>query len=242
MFLAMTEEEICSTSPLPDSIAFLGCHFSPTTHQLSGLPTALPPDCGIILDDRCAIPDADTDQIAAQLSALKPAFILMDFQRPPTEASAKLAAALTKLDCPIPMPPAYGKDLPCPLFLPPVPPHIPIAEYLKKWTNREIWLELALDAVQITITPQGSEIAPFPHARPAEKPHNDSMLHCHYKITQRTDALTFYCYRTKEDICTMLQSPLPPNVTHTIGLFQELWDISCDKLLFTVRTVRRAGS
>ena len=221
MFLAMTAEEIKATSPLPDNIVLLGCHFSPSAPILHGLPPTLMPGQGLILDDRTPIPEVDPSPILKQLSQLAPAFLLLDFQRPPTEPARKLAAALAALPFPTPMPPAYAKP-DQPIFLPPVPAHVPIADYITPWSHREIWLELALDGVQISITPQGSKITPIAHAEPAEKYHTDSMLHCHYSITPGADSLEFYCYRTREDITSLLNTPLPPNITHTIGLYHEL--------------------
>lgn len=222
MFLAMTADEIRDISPLPEKIAYLGSHFSLKKPELEGLPESLPPGCGLILDDRNPIPEIEPIHIVNQLSSFHPAFVLLDFQRPPKENSTKLAAAFSRLNCPVPMPPEFAKDLNVPVFLSPVPPHVPIQAHLEPWTHREIWLELALDAVQITVTAQGSRNTSFPHAEPPGNNHKDSMLHCHYKITQQPDALHFYCYRTREDIDALLRTPLPPNVTHTIGLFQEL--------------------
>ena len=222
MFLAMTMEEMQSISPLPSIFAFLGCHFSAETSKLEGLPHSLPSGCGLILDDRTPIPDVKPEQILHLLSPLDAAFVLLDFQQPPTKNSMKLAAALTELTCPVPMPPVYAKDLDCPVFLPPVPPNVPLEDHLKHWHNREIWLELALDGVQITVTTKGSRITYAPHAEPQDNAHRDSMLHCHYKITQKPEAIEFYCYRTREDIISLLRSPLPPGISHTIGLFQEL--------------------
>ena len=222
LFLAMTAEEIQDISPLPSKFAWLGCHFSTATAQLSGLPSALPVGCGLILDDRTPIPDTVSAQIWEEFRRLAPAFLLLDFQRPPTAASQKLASAMDALPFPTPMPPTYARELDCPVFLPPVPAHVPIADYIKPWSHREVWLELALDGVQISITPQGGKIAPITHAKPAEKSHTDSMLHCHYSITPGADSLEFYCYRTREDITNQLNAPLPPNITHTIGLYQEL--------------------
>lgn len=224
MFLAMTAEEIQNTSPLPDKIAFLGCHFSSEAPHPLELPQGLSKSCGIILDDREPIPHVTPEEIGDALSSLAPAFILLDFQRPPTENSRNLCGIISKLRIPTAMPPDYALKLNCPVFLPPVPPHIPIEEYLHPWRAREIWLELALDAVQITVTAQGSRSTYFPHADPQSKALTDSMLHCHYLITQKPDAFEFYCYRTREDIVE-LRNALPPNVTHTIGLFQELLDI-----------------
>ena len=225
MFLAMTEEEIQSISSLPSQYAYLGCHFSADGSALEGLPKHLPQNCGIILDDRHPIPPAEPDKIIEQLAKYNPPYILLDFRRPPTDSSMKLSAELARSIFPSPMPPDYGKDLNCPLFLSPIPPHIPIEEYLQPWHDREIWLELALDAVQIDVTSRGSQITYFPHAHPVENAHKDSMLHCHYKITQTDDALSFYCCRTPEDLWEIIRLSLPQNVTHTIGLYQELGNI-----------------
>ena len=224
MFLAMTAEEMQNTSPLPDKIAFLGCHFSSEAPHPLELPQGISKSCGIILDDREPIPDCDPAAITRQLLQLSPAFVLLDFQRPPTENSRNLCSIISKLRIPTAMPPDYAVKLNCPVFLPPVPPHIPMEEYLHPWRAREIWLELALDAVQITITAEGSRSSYFPHANPQSKALTDSMLHCHYLITHKPDAFKFYCYRTREDIAE-LRKALPPNVTQTIGLFQELQDI-----------------
>ena len=223
MFLAMTEDEIRDNSQLPSNIAFLGCHFSSTGSILTGLPESLPAGCGIILDDRNPITSQNLTEIADTIEEMKPAFLLLDFQLPPADQSLRLAQTIVKRTIPTAMPPAYGKELTCSLLLPPVPPHIPIEEYLHPWRDREVWLELALDAVRITVTSHGSTTTYFPHAEPQSKVHKDSMLHCHFLITQHPDALEFYCYRAREDI-TELRNTLPDHVTHTIGLYQELGD------------------
>ena len=221
MFLAITADEIPDISPLPGNLAHLGCYVSSTSLTLANLPKEPLTGGGLIIDDHQPILHCDTDGILRQLSKLEPSFILLDFQRPPEYHSMNLATALTQLHCPVPMPPGYADNLDCPVFLPPVPPHIPIEEHIAPWPHREIWLELALDAVQITITEHGSQITPIPHCQPQENAHKDSMLHCHYKITQSDDALQFYCYRTPEDIDALLHGPLPSNLRHTIGLYQE---------------------
>lgn len=217
--LAMTEAEIRNLSAPPSAFALLGCHFSPEKSCLVGLPDSLPSGCGLVIDDRNAI--FDLGAIEA-LKKLEPAYVILDFQRPPEDSSVQTAAVLAQSLRRVIIPPPYADALDCPLFLPPVPPHTPISEYLKPWQGREIWLELALDASEITVTPKGTEICCFHHAMPSDDSHRDSMLHCHYKISQRTDALQFYCYRTQEDIEAMLRTPLPPNLTHAVGLFYEL--------------------
>ena len=219
--LAMTKEEIHSVSSTPQRYAFLGCHFSSTGQGLAGLPSSLPSGCGLIIDDRNPPKTFNIQVVLQQLRELDPAYLLLDFQRPSTENTLVLTKELTVLPCPVVLPPDYGKDLHCPVFLPPIPPHISVYEYLRPWKDREVWLELALDATEITVTAGGSQIRSFPHAESAENAHRDSMLHCHYKISRDGDALRFYCYRNKEDVEDLL-SALPPNISHAVGLFQEL--------------------
>lgn len=219
--LAMTAEEIRNHPSPPSGFAYLGCHLSAELGKLSGLPEALPKGCGLVIDDRNLISQVDEKAVTEQIAAFNPAYVILDFQRSPTEPYQKLADALTKLPCPVPMPPAYGKDHHCPVFLPPIPPNVPMPEHFAPWTNRQIWLELALDAVEITVTAKGSQVQALPFAEDAPSAHMDSMLHCHYKISQQSDALRFYCYRTRSDVEEMLRTPLPENLTHAVGLFRE---------------------
>lgn len=217
--LAMTAEEIRHTAPTPQNAAYFGCCFS--ADGSIRLPDHLPSGGGLILDDRIPIPDTDHSVLAGKLKALNPKFVILDLQRQPNIAAEKLIRALTELPCPIALPPPYANGRRDPVLLPPLPPHTPVEEHLSPWLDREIWLELALDATQITVTAGGSTVASFTHAISRTDPHRDSMLHCHYKITRQPDAIVFYCYRTREDVEALLRSPLPPNVTHTVALFQE---------------------
>lgn len=223
LILAMTGAEIRKFPPLPAKIAWLACHFSSSEPGLSNLPTALPPGSTLIVDDQLPVCDHDPDRILTQLSAVSPERVLLDFQRPPSPQAVAIAQALVQAaPCPMAVTPPFGDGLSCPVFLPPVPPHVPIVDYLHPWASREIWLELALDATEINVTAAGSTVTSLLHAEPKENAHTDRMLHCHYKITQEPDSLRFYCYRTREDITKLLDAPLPPNLTHALGLFQEL--------------------
>ena len=223
--LAMTAEEIRNApSAFPGGCIF-GCHFSATSQDLVGLPSSLPQGWGLILDDRNPIIQPDLPGLLQQLSRPEPAYIILDFQRPATPNALGLAKEIAALPCPAAMPPAYGEHLRCPLFLPPIPPHISAEEYLQPWLHRDIWLELALDAVELSVTAEGSQVKSFPHVAVTDNAHVDSMLHCHYKISHLHDALQFYCYRTEDDVRQLLQSPLPANVKYGVGFFQELHTI-----------------
>ena len=216
--LAMTEAEIRNHSTPPSDYACLGCHFSPEGH-LVGLPDSLPSGCGLVIDDRNPITDSAV--VTAALDNLVPDYVILDFQYPPEKASLEFAAALAQTKWRTVMPPEYAKGQDCPLFLPPVPPHVPIEEYLKPWKGREIWLELALDGAVITITAQGCQIEPMLHAQIPDGAFADSMLHCHYIISQQEDSLQFRCGRNLQDVEDMLHTPLPPNLKRAVGLFRE---------------------
>ena len=223
--LAMTAEEIPNAPSGFSGGCIFGCHYSSTSQTLVGLPSSLPHGWGLILDDENPITAPDISGLVQQLSRLEPAYIVLDFQRPATPDVLRLAEKIAALPCPVSMPPEYGKNLCCSLFLPPIPPHISPEEYLRPWLHRDVWLELALDAVQISVTAEGSQMQSFPHAVATDKAHVDSMLHCHYKISHLHDTLQFYCYRTKDDIRQLLRSPLPANVKYGVGFFQELHTI-----------------
>ena len=218
--LAITEVEIRNQIGPAPPFALFGCHFSPEDGCFVGLADHLPAGCGLVIDDRNPIPAVDL--ILPVLEQLSPAYVILDFQRPPDAQSIKLTTALAQIHKNLVIPPPYAQGLACPLFLPPVPPHIPMAEHLKPWQGREIWLELALDGALITVTPQGSRTHLLPHAQIPEDSYEDSMLHCHYKISQKEDALEFYCVRTRNDIEEMLRPPLPPNLKYAVALYQEL--------------------
>lgn len=221
--LAMTGPEIKNCAVLPSKIAWMACHFSPNDAGISNLPQGLPESSMVILSDEHPFKDHDPERIIHQLSALKPKEVLLDFQRPPTSQTAALARALVQaLPCPVGVPPPYAEGLDCPVFLPPVPPHIPLGDHLLPWQNREIWLETALDASEITVTAQGSSTRNSPFAAPVENPHRDTSLHCHYSIREEPNTLRFYLYRTREDVSDLLNFSNFPNIKYALALFQEL--------------------
>ena len=147
---------------------------------------------------------------------------MLDFQREHSPAAAVIVHSLVQeLPCPVGVPPCYAKELDCPVFLPPVPPHIPADEYLQPWSNREIWLELALDAAEITITPQGSNVQPLLFSAPNGQNHHNNELHCHYCIRANSYEIRFHLYRTQDDLQALVNSITLPNVTRAIGLYSE---------------------
>ncbi len=225
-YLAMTRAEITSAETLPPCFGYMACQFSPSGAGLSNCPEALPPGAMLILNDRTPLFGHDLQQIAQQLTGLVEQFacacVLLDFERPGVEAAAELATLLVRqLPCPVGVSAAYGKELDCPLFLPPVPPYQPVLDYLAPWQGRELWLELALDGADILLTPEGTKFSPPLPCPAVSGKHRDPLLHCHYTIRPGETCL-FQLGRTKEDLESLTEEAERLGVTCTVGLWQEL--------------------
>ncbi len=230
-FLAMTAAEIRGTETLPPKTAWMACHFSPYSTGLSNLPKILPPGSMVILDDITPIHGHDAEAIAARLrprlEEMECSGVLLDFQRPGYEEAGLLAERLSKaLPCPVGVSALYGQTLSCPVFLPPAPPDVSLADYLAPWQGREIWLELALGGETITLTPAGATTSPLPPAARLTGGHRDEKLHCHYQIHTDADSARFTLFRTPEDLDALLTEGEALGVTRAVGLYQELHGIS----------------
>lgn len=226
-FLAMTAAEIEKCTELPPVIAWMACHFSPYGTGLSNLPKTLPAGSLLILNDRTPIhmhdPKRISDQLADCVEKLQCVGLLLDFQNPGCEQTAKLTKHLVEtLPCPVAVSTHYAQHLTCPVFLPPLPHHIPLEEYVLPWENREIWLELALDGEIITLTESGADIATLPSWEVISDGHWDEALHCHYHIDVSNEDARFTLWRTKEDIHAILTEAESCGISFTVGLYQEL--------------------
>lgn len=229
-FLAMTAAEIRGTEALPPKTAWMACHFSPYSTGLSNLPKILPPGSMVILDDITPIHGHDAEAIAAQLrprlEGLECSGVLLDFQRPGYAEAGLLAGRLSEaLPCPVGVSALYGRELSCPVFLPPVPPDVILADYLAPWQGREIWLELALGVEAITLTPAGATASPLPPTVQFTGGHGDERLHCHYQIHTDADSARFTLFRTPEDLDALLTEGEALGATRAVGLYQELHGI-----------------
>ena len=227
LYLAMTAAEIQENSSIPTPLAYMACHFSPYGTGLSNFPRFLPKESLLILNDRTPIHGHDWEQIREELESIVETHqcsgILLDFQRPGFDELRNLAKLLTgSFPCPVAVSEPYAQGLPCPVFLPPVPHNVPVSEYLLPWDGREIWLEAALDAIEITITPLGYKAAPgYPHQNGTIFPQD--ALHCHYHVTVEPDQAVFSLFRTREDLDDLLAEAEALGVTRAIGLWQELF-------------------
>ena len=226
LYLAMTCAEITSCNQMPPQVGWLACHFSLSGPGLSNLPKALPPHSLLILDDSTPFSEHKTDVIIRQLqeciSALDVDAVILDFQRPKERDTENLACILqTELPCPVAAPPDYGKSN-SPLFLPPCPPNQLPKDYLSTFQGREVWLEAALDGMQLSITSKGCSIESMSFVNVPEFPYKDENLHCHYRIDRAKDAVVFSLQRTWDDLQELLEEAGHLGVTRSVGLWQEL--------------------
>ena len=226
LYLGMTAAEFQKCSPLPEHGAWMACHYSPYGLGLSNCPRQLPEGAMLILNDRTPAQGHDPDLIACQLLELEASlhykYILLDFQRPGSpENTAVVKAILSAPPCPVGVSSLYAGNLTCPVFLPPVPPHVPIADHLSPWRGREVWLEASLGGEVITVTDKGSVLTALSATIP-ETNQEDQNLHCHYHIRTYTDHIDFTLWRTGEDLVALLQESESLGVTLAVGLWQEL--------------------
>ena len=225
--LAMTAAEIRKNPVLPPKIAWMACHFSPYGLGLSNLPEALPPDSLLIVDDVTPPHGHDPVLIAEQLCgcvrALQCCGVLLDFQREGSEETKAIAAHLAAaLPCPAAVSSCYADGLECPVFLPPVPPSVPLEEHLLPWKNREIWLELGLEGEVLTLTEQGCEVTPLPCPDWEAEGFSDDALHCHYTIETTEKSAGFTLWRTRNDLKELLADAESLGISVAVGLNQEL--------------------
>lgn len=227
LYLAMTAAEISCTQALPARCAYMACHFSPYGTGLSNFPRSLPKGSILIVNDRTPVQRHDPELIAAQLTQLAEEWevtgILLDFQRPGSHQTTQIARAiLSAPPCPVGISECYAQDFSCPVFLSPPPLDRPLSEYIAPWQGRELWLEAALDAQIITVTPQESRAEPFFSPDSIQYPHQDPRLHCHYKIETGPSTARFTLQRTPDDLTVLLQEAETLGITQAVGLYQEL--------------------
>ena len=227
LYLAMTAAEISCAQALPARCAYMACHFSPYGTGLSNFPRSLPKASVLIVNDRTPVQGHDPALVAAQVAQLAEEWeavgILLDFQRPNIPRTAEIAKAiLSALSCPVSISEYYARDLNCPVFLPPPPPDRPLPKYIAPWQGRELWLEAALDAQRIAVTPKGSSLTQdFSHDS-IDCPHQDTKLHIHYKIEIAPNLVSFTLRRTQADLTALMQEAESLGFTQAIGLYQEL--------------------
>ena len=224
-FLAMTAAEFCGSSFLPAKVGWMACHFSPYSVGLSNLPRNLPEGSLLIVNDITPIhghdPEIIVDQLRNCVDNLRCSGVLLDLQRADSEETMFMAKEIVDtLPCAVAVSEIYAGGLSCPVFLPHLPHHIPLVDWIKPWQGREIWLEVALDAEEITLTKNDTSIHSLPCSLP-EDGHPEEILHCHYQLRLQEDSATFTLWRTRDDIASLLEEAESLNIHTAVGLWQE---------------------
>lgn len=225
-FLAMTGAEIAAIRPLPPRVAWMACHFSPYGTGLSNLPEELPPGALLILNDRIPICRHDPQRILAQLRQVLAehncAGLLLDFQRANCPETLELVRKLCQdLTCPLAVSEQYAKGTERSVFLPPLPHHIPLADYLSPWKEQSVWLELAMDCEVVTLTEDGASVSSRGFPQVSEEGFVDETLHCHYRTTLAETTAEFTLWRTAEDVRNLLTEAARLGIQNAVGLYQE---------------------
>ncbi len=220
-FLAQTGAEIHRPLPPEAGRAWMACHFSSSDQGLSNLPQALPEGSMVMVDDFIPAAAHDPQKIAAQLAQVVERChchrVLLDFQRPGDARTADIAAAIVAaLRCPVGVSEAYAKGLPCPVCLPPLPLHMPLADYIAPWKGRQVWLEVMPQAAVYTVTGEGCKQAECDAQGPF--PHFNEQAFCRYRMEVAEDAIRFTLSRGLEELEKLRQSKL---VDCFVGLYQD---------------------
>lgn len=225
-YLAMTANEFANAPTIPDRIAWMACHFSPYSTDLLNIPDKIPANSLLILNDSTPPSGHDPQHIAAILEQLlkKENFtgLLLDFQRSGHIESQRIVEKLVQLDVPVCVSDLYARNTQSPVFLQPLPHTVPLSQHIAPWNGREIWLDIALNCEQITVSRAGSKSMPLDTYEPPASSFKDKELHCHYHIEEKNDGYCFTLFRTKEDLEELLDEAENLGIKAAVGLYQEL--------------------
>lgn len=226
-YLAITQEEMASFFLPPGYFpGFMACHFSPYGTGLSGIPQTLPRGSMLILNDRIPFRGHDPalirQQLAEAVTALECGCLLLDFQQPGTPETQALCEALSgHLPCPVGVSDGYAGALDGPVFLPPVPPDVPLEDHLAPWKGREIWLELAPEPMEITVTEAGSRTVALPVSPDTEAGFRDEALCCRCRAEVLEGAIRFTLWRDGPCLDALSGKAAALGVTRTAQLYQQ---------------------
>lgn len=223
VFLAVTHREI--ETFCPEKAAYMACHFSAGGKGLSNLPQYLTPGSILLLDDSMPVQGHDKETVVKQIQELAehfaPKAVLLDFQRPRTEESdAMVSAILQAAPCPVAPPPVYAAARNCPVFLPPPAVNKPLDAHLQPWLARGIFLEIAPETVQFTITNDGCITQPVSWEETL--PMDNKRSHCHYRKEEFPEKVVVTVTRSLDDLAALSKEAYDMGVLGTVGLYQEL--------------------
>lgn len=224
VFLAQTGGEPGEFSP--GRMAYMALHFSAYGAGLSNLPRQLPTGSILLLDDSTPPSGHHPQTVITQLKELAESFaptaILLDFQRGECAEAYEMAKAIIPaLPCPVAVTEPYAGKLGCPVFLAPPPVNKPLKTYLQPWLKNGIYLEIAPEALEVTVTEDGSRAQPVMPSKNAFS-RADKRLHCHYRVEVFQDKAVFSLQRDKRDLADLVTEAYTFGVKAVVGLYQEL--------------------
>ena len=157
--------------------------------------------------------------------------LLLDFQRPGSREAAALCGVLgTGLPFPVGVSQLYGAETEGPVFLDPVPPDRSLEAHLAPWQGRELWLDLAPEAVCLEITEAGCRREALGQV-PQEDPfREDEGLCCRYRAQVLERAIRFHIWREASCLEALAKKAAELGVARFVGLFQELGQGKCGML------------
>lgn len=175
----------------------------------------------VIVNDFVPVADHDPERIAQQLQEVveicRCSRVLLDFQRPGEIRTADVAKAIVQaLPCPVGVSQMYAQGLDCPVFLPPLPLHMPLTDYIAPWQGRPVWLELMPDRAVYTVTEKGCTKETCEYAGPL--PHFDEQAFCRYRIEVSDDAIRFTLCRGAEELARLCKAE---QIDCFVGLYQD---------------------
>ena len=226
-YLAMTPGEVSVCPQLPEHMAWMSCHFSASASGISNIPEELPKGAMLILDDSTPFnahdPSVVTQELLQVVEQLGIQLVLLDFQRPDVPQVRDLANVLcTALPCSVGVSSPYAQAVNCPIFLPPLPLHLRLEEYLAPYKGRKIWLDLAPGCGELHILPKGNQYLPMPANALAPGSFRDDTLRCRYATSVTEDGVVFSLCRGQEELPLLLEDAEKAGVTLALGLYQEL--------------------
>ena len=224
LFLAMTGAEFAVCRVYPPKIAYMSCHFSSSGPGVSGIPKWLPPGSALMLTDEIPPSNHDPWLVAAELAdtveKLRCKAILLDLQRPELPENRAIAEAVATLPCSTAVSAIYAKDLSCGVLLPPPPLWTTLPQHLAPWQGRPIWLEMAQEGADVTLTENGSTYTPCACTSLSNSFHHEP-LHIDYDMQFQESGVLFHLRRNRKRMGELLAEAKELGIENALALYQQ---------------------
>jgi len=96
----------------------------------------------------------------------------------------------------------------------------PLEAYLQPWLKQGVFLEIAAETAQFTVTVDGCAVGAVPWEDTL--PLADARLHCHYRMETEPGKATFTLTRTREDLAALARDGYALGILGAVGLYREL--------------------